>query len=535
MKKIFLIIAGILFLTVPLSVPVFAISYNSIPVIVNGKANIASYHVARLMGGINTAVATLGSTTATLVVDDPETLTASLTVPSNISLIIIQGGSITKAGTATLTINGPFSAGNYQVFSGFNPGDITFGWQSHYAIINPLWFGATGNGTTDDSQAMNEAATSCSHYLQTYYGCTVFTPTGLYYLAHPILGHNGVSWHGITGDGSAVHGTQFLLKSGIPAFDLSAGGGNANYRDFLIDGNSIIANEVGFLVGGTTAPVSGAGQLYIKDVTLSTLDKAIDMQNTQQVWVSDSQMLYDNYGVYHQSFNGGYSGDVHIKDCYISNNNEYGLYLVGDMFNVSIDDSVIQINPSGDLYTTATALNLTGNHFEDGGYIYNSVTLLSGAGSGIISGNIWNTAHYANDIYVYGANTGNIEIMANKFRGTLFVNATSETSNIDIFPTKGDTSASFSLLGSQERLYNQWGILPSSISVGAPPNFGWTNTNPYAVQACIRGGTVSEIDLGPNSAHITNTGAISGCFFLPPLSYILITDSAAPTMEVWPQ
>ncbi len=62
------------------------------------------------------AITAIGATETTLIIDSPTTLTANVTIPSTLSLKILKGGSIVNASTYTLTINGPFEAGPYQVF-----------------------------------------------------------------------------------------------------------------------------------------------------------------------------------------------------------------------------------------------------------------------------------------------------------------------------------------------------------------------------------------------------------------------------------
>ena len=94
---------------------------NSIGDSVLGWADVRDYP------SINAAVASIGSTLKTLAVSNTQTLTATLTIPANIHLVILEGGSIVKASTYTLTIDGPIDAGIYPVFSGFSAGDVRLG------------------------------------------------------------------------------------------------------------------------------------------------------------------------------------------------------------------------------------------------------------------------------------------------------------------------------------------------------------------------------------------------------------------------
>jgi len=82
------------------------------------------------------------------------TLTTSVTIPSNITLEIENGAVINIASSKTLTINGSFSAGLYQVFSG--DGSVAGLKES-----NIIWFGAVSDsGTTNNRPAIKAAFAS---------------------------------------------------------------------------------------------------------------------------------------------------------------------------------------------------------------------------------------------------------------------------------------------------------------------------------------------------------------------------------------
>ena len=84
----------------------------------------------------------IGSTARTIeLAPDTYTMTADLTIPSTVGLKIPSGGKI-DTGVFTLTINGPFEAGNYQVF-----GDsitVSFG-AGAVKEVYPEWWGNTGS------------------------------------------------------------------------------------------------------------------------------------------------------------------------------------------------------------------------------------------------------------------------------------------------------------------------------------------------------------------------------------------------------
>ncbi|MDD5170665.1 MAG: hypothetical protein PHN75_17755, partial [Syntrophales bacterium] len=105
--------------------------------------NVTSLHLflnASEYASINAAVTAIGATKATLIVSNDQTLAANLTIPSTLTLKILSGGSITKASTYTLTVNGSFEAGVYKVFYGFSAGDIT-----GLREPKPEWWGAVND------------------------------------------------------------------------------------------------------------------------------------------------------------------------------------------------------------------------------------------------------------------------------------------------------------------------------------------------------------------------------------------------------
>lgn len=79
------------------------------------------------------------------------TFATSEIITDNFNIIIEDGALLSPSTGKTLTINGPFSHGLYQAFSG--SGTINFG-EGATQDIYPQWWGAVGDGTTDDTAAM---------------------------------------------------------------------------------------------------------------------------------------------------------------------------------------------------------------------------------------------------------------------------------------------------------------------------------------------------------------------------------------------
>lgn len=100
----------------------------------------------RAFNNLSTAVASPQSAGKTILVPNVQNMN-NLTIPSDRAVKIIKGGSIYVATGKTLTINGPFDAGLYQVFG--TGGSIAFG--SNTIAVYPEWWGAHGDGVTDDT------------------------------------------------------------------------------------------------------------------------------------------------------------------------------------------------------------------------------------------------------------------------------------------------------------------------------------------------------------------------------------------------
>lgn len=104
--------------------------------------------------GLSAAVASIGAAPATVEIPAAVAVTSSLTVPSNITLLLSGTGMFNISGGQTLTIKGGLDAPiNRQIFTG--AGAVRFG--ANIEASYPQWFGAAMNGTTDDRAAAQKA------------------------------------------------------------------------------------------------------------------------------------------------------------------------------------------------------------------------------------------------------------------------------------------------------------------------------------------------------------------------------------------
>ena len=106
------------------------------------------------------AIDTIDTDTATLHVPvGTHSIAADLAVPANIALKPVRGAIFAVATTKTLTIIGPLEAGPYQIFSCTGTGKVALS-PGSTRIAYPEWWGAKGDGSTDDSAALQAALTA---------------------------------------------------------------------------------------------------------------------------------------------------------------------------------------------------------------------------------------------------------------------------------------------------------------------------------------------------------------------------------------
>uniref|UniRef100_A0A6M3JVJ3 Putative pectate lyase n=1 Tax=viral metagenome TaxID=1070528 RepID=A0A6M3JVJ3_9ZZZZ len=102
-------------------------------------------------GSLETDIATIGATETTLIIGDTQTLTGALVIPDTCTVRFERGGSIANAGFALTIPN--VEAGDWQVFSGA-------GAVGGLVEARVTWFGAVGDGATDDKAAFKAAFAS---------------------------------------------------------------------------------------------------------------------------------------------------------------------------------------------------------------------------------------------------------------------------------------------------------------------------------------------------------------------------------------
>lgn len=188
-------------------------------------------------GDLAAAVGAIGSESKTLFITMPVSVSANLIIPTNISIHVIKGGSFAISTGVTLTINGSFEAGIYQVFSGL-------GSVAGLRVWRPEWWGAVADDSTTSTTAFQRCLDAmptggvllCSattgHYL-----CGSLTRSGSYILIKGL------------GGGWASNATKGIRYTGTTGDLFSMTGESIIFEDLVIDGNETTGNVIDFTNG----------------------------------------------------------------------------------------------------------------------------------------------------------------------------------------------------------------------------------------------------------------------------------------------
>ncbi|MCI0355268.1 MAG: hypothetical protein L0099_09560, partial [Acidobacteria bacterium] len=85
------------------------------------------------------------------------TVSASVTLPANITLDLSQGGSLSTATATTTTIKGTIIASQARIFILNGTGVVSFSGNNTLREVYPQWWGAVGDGAADDTVAVQQA------------------------------------------------------------------------------------------------------------------------------------------------------------------------------------------------------------------------------------------------------------------------------------------------------------------------------------------------------------------------------------------
>ena len=210
------------------------------------------------------AVTTIGATVCDLVIRDSLALTGNVTIPSTLTLRIINS-AIIDFNSFTLTINGRFPWPAGQCFTG--SGKVVFGYDT-CGMVFPQWWGAKGYAAADGS-----SGTDCTTALTAAIAAS--TATGLIggTSVHPVYVGQG-NW--LTGAqtfpvalrlfGAGRHSTNFIAKTGTTGKWFTDGGSASKLilEGFAMYGRGLAGITHGLQLGRNGVEHGTEG--YIKDI-----------------------------------------------------------------------------------------------------------------------------------------------------------------------------------------------------------------------------------------------------------------------------
>lgn len=399
------------------------------------------WYDVRSYDNLNAALSAIGAATTTLVVSDAQTLTANLTIPSTLKLLIQQGGSIDGDDTYTLTINGPFEAGPYQVFSGFTAGDVTFGNGTISEVLS-AWWGDVGDDSTECSTAIQSAVNSLP--LNSVTDPTALTPKGYATggTVRILPGRHKVSTRidlqrGIRVIGSGRESTQIILYTLDGGFKYVDAGGYVQ--------DEIVFRDLSIWQDASVVPTSGAA-IDCSTATYATPSMSLQVHN---VFIEGTY-----YGI-----NAKYMVAWGISNSKVSKCVSHGIYFDGTTSSTS-----------GSIQNTYADLNGgDGFHFDIGGYL----SFLSCA-SDSNTGHGWFFGQYVRTVTILGcgaeANTGSGFYLDRVYDATMQVYSLDNANGIYLADT-----GYINILGGQLSGTDGYGIAysgtPDRIVVGAGVKF----------------------------------------------------------------
>lgn len=309
-----------------------------------------------------TAVTQIGSTAKTLLINKAITISADVTVPSNITLWFTHGGSISDGGgTASLTINGSIEAGFYKIFDFTGTGSVNFG-IGYIKELIPQWWGFDPSATT----TVNATAFNACLAAAMAAGIDMYVPPGKY-SCNPLLYTKSVdgNLHGITIRGfkcnAEVPDAHSVLD--FSAFDATATGSDIGLRftNTSLSGQIIglTIQDLGLIGPGAVATNNTQGlaidgndairHLELRNVAVEQFHIGIKITGDGfNSWPVRTYGVHAKNNYINMYLGGG--NTVGIHDCLDVNNSSagiIGIYIQGPSMAQTFNSPVIQATTYG--------------------------------------------------------------------------------------------------------------------------------------------------------------------------------------------
>jgi hypothetical protein len=220
-------------------------------------------------------------------------------------------------------------------------GVATGRWKRLYSgAVNVKWFGATGDGITDDTQSILNSVNSGDY--------NIFLPTGNYVISSTITPPRRVKISGESsyGSGGSEYGTYVTVIGDITAFHLP--NANCHIKGINITAPSKQANSIGILIGSA---VSFTAYIQIENVTIDNFNTGIKYDNT---FFSELKSVYIDdvtTGILISPTAGsglGYTTTLVFNRIFIYNASQRGIYENSPIKNVNMSWNDIDVEQCGD-------------------------------------------------------------------------------------------------------------------------------------------------------------------------------------------
>jgi len=325
------------------------------------------------------AITAISTSNKTLLVTEAEICDTNFTVPANVTVRFERGGKWTINNGITVTFNGQIDAGLWQIFEYTGTG--TLAGTPQVREFNPQWWGAKGDGTTDDIIAITNTIAA----LPTNGGTIRFT-YGIYRITSSITINKMCKIIGATTARSATAPVQILKDGDFTGIVVNAsgvtidgiyvrgeagnGGMGIHIRTFsctLQNVGVVSQGGVGIHVGSLSAEAEFLNCNYWRMINVSVGG------NTSHGIVFDaSGMLEANvcagFAAGVQSNDNGGDG---IRLVLCSLNNFEGILTEG---NTGVGIHLVAPATNNAFWSPVTEANTGGDFIFDGGSMYNTLT-----------------------------------------------------------------------------------------------------------------------------------------------------------------
>lgn len=177
-------------------------------------------------------------------------------MPSNISLQVSAGGILSIQPGATLTIQGGIQADSYQIFEG---GSVSFAGNYVLSEVDAKWWGAHGDGSTDDTAALQSALVATATASPNRLSFRI--PAGTYRVCNLFLGNNQAS--GCPNSQECPAPARVYGVGGVSVFNArlkATSTCGANLGDFVVVANSMSSFTLETLaIDGNANSMAGSG------------------------------------------------------------------------------------------------------------------------------------------------------------------------------------------------------------------------------------------------------------------------------------